>query len=114
MNNTKKSGSFSFIIFKEEDDDYCAVCLELNLIEWGQDKEKLQKSITEAAMSYLQGVRDNNLPDEVLNNRAPQKYWDLVEKSTAHITKKTTSRSKSNLTQFFGLESTPYNNECFI
>lgn len=77
VHNTKEKGIIYYAIFREED-DYVAVCLNLNIIEYGKDPELLRKSIVEAAMSYVESVRKKNLPDDYLNKYAPKKYWDRL------------------------------------
>lgn len=72
--NTKEKGIFRFIVYKEKM-DFVGVCLDLNIVEFGSDPEKTLKSVKEAASSYLEAVRSENLPDEYLNRPAPQKYW---------------------------------------
>ncbi|MBU0979093.1 MAG: hypothetical protein ABIJ03_02780 [Patescibacteria group bacterium] len=114
--NLKTKRPVEVFLFQEKDGDYCAVCLDLNLIEWGKHKEKLQKSIFEAAHSYLQGVIDNNLPNELLNKPALQKYWKFLRVGLAEmVTKSSRVEHNSSIHQvnpnFFGFESTPYGNE---
>jgi predicted RNase H-like HicB family nuclease len=77
--NTKEKGSLRFLICKEGN-EYVAVCLELNLIEYGKDPEILINSIEEAAQSYIEAVKNKNLSDDLLNQPAPKKYekiWKL-------------------------------------
>ena len=83
LRNTKERGLFRFIVFKEKDDDYCAVCLDLNIVEYGKDPEMLKKSIFEAAFSYLEAVRKENLSDEFLNKPAPKRFWNKAMKQSA-------------------------------
>ncbi len=77
--NTKKKGVFYFILTKEGR-DFIAVCLNLNIIEYGKNPEELKKSIQEAAFSHLEAVRDHDLSDEYLNVMAPKKYWTVYRK----------------------------------
>jgi len=75
--NTKEKGIFYFLIFKEKDKDFAAVCLNLDIVEYGNNPEILLESIKEAAFSHLGAVRKNKLSDDNLNKVAPQKYWDV-------------------------------------
>jgi len=73
--NTKEKGVFYFLILKDKDnDDFIAVCLNLDIVEYGKNPETLKESITEAAFSYLEAVRAKNLSDDNLNKFAPDKY----------------------------------------
>ncbi len=75
-------------LFKEKDGDYCAVCLNLDLIEWGKDPQELVESMREAIQSYVGGVIDKNLPDELLNRPAPEKYWQMARKNLSLVVSK--------------------------
>lgn len=90
--NIKEKGIFYFLMF-EEKEHYVAVCLNLDIIEYGKDKIELWKSIIEAAFGYLEAVRKKNLSDELLNTIAPKKYWDMFDK--AQQVKKVRERIKS-------------------
>lgn len=76
--NTKEKGYIHYIIYKEGD-EYIAVCLDFGLIEYEQNPKKLEKSIVEAALSYLAAVRKKNLPDEYLNLPVEKKYRDILK-----------------------------------
>lgn len=73
--NTKKSGVIEFLIYKEKD-AYVGVCLSFNIIEEGDDIQKVSEQLEEAARLHLRVVRDENLPDALLNRHAPKEYWD--------------------------------------
>lgn len=77
--NTKERGKFIFLVFKEKE-VYVAVCLNLNIVEYGKNPDKLMKSIEEAAKGHLEVVRKKNLSDEFLNRFAPEKYWRKLGK----------------------------------
>ena len=98
--NTKKRGLFRFVIFKERDGDYCAVCLDLNIVEYGKNPDELQKSIHEAAFSYLEAVRKEKLSDEFLNKPAPKKFWDKTTKLQTKFFGQDRLSEKSMLTTF--------------
>lgn len=76
--NTKEKGLFRFVVFQEKN-DYVGVCLDLDIVEYGNNPEKLMESIKEAAFSYLGAVRSENLPDKYLNRFAPKKYWNKLK-----------------------------------
>ena len=103
--NTKESGIFHFIVFKDKD-DYTAVCLNLNIVEYGKNPEELKKSIQEAAFSHLGAIRKKNLPDKYLNIPAPKRYWDKLkevwlEEEFSRETMTSKSRGKLSLRKNF-------------
>ena len=100
LQNTKEKGLFRFVIFREKDNDYCAVCLDLNIIEYGKDPEKLRKSILEAAFSYLEAVRKEKLSDVFLNKLAPKKFWEKARKVQIDFFSQSKLSQKSFLTTF--------------
>lgn len=110
--NTKKKGTYKFIMFQEGDGDYCAVCLTLNLVEWGKDPDELLASINEAAESYILGVVKNDFPDEVLNRSAPEKYWNMAKKNYPLVYK--TKEKKPTGSDFFTFSSKPYSYGSFV
>ncbi len=77
--NTKQRGIYRFIAFREND-SYIAVCLDLNIVERGEDLIELKRSIEENAHAYISMVRSQNLPDSFLNQSAPKKYFKVLEK----------------------------------
>jgi predicted RNase H-like HicB family nuclease len=101
--NTKKRGLLRFIVFPEKDGDFCGVCLDLDLIEYGKDPEKLMESIQEAAMSMVKGIIEHNLSDEDLNRPASLKYWKMAEKIC-----KSQAQKKTVDPAFFNLVQKPY------
>jgi len=92
--NTKERGVFHFIITKHKDDDFIAVCLNLDIVEYGKDPKALRESITEAAFSYLETVRTKDLSDKNLNKNISVKYFDVLLKEAKNL-KKSASKSKT-------------------
>ncbi|MDP3772524.1 MAG: hypothetical protein Q8Q94_04110 [bacterium] len=72
--NTKDKGVVEYLIYKEKD-KFIGVCLTFDIIEEGDNREKVMQDIFDAAQVHLQTVIRHNLPDELLNRYAPQKYW---------------------------------------
>lgn len=111
--NTKERGIFYFLTFKDKDSGFVAVCLNLNIIEYGKDPEILKASITEAAFSYLEAVRAKNLSDENLNKIVPEKYLNaLLEEAKSlkrTISKPTKAKNiKSIKPDYFEYTKHPY------
>jgi len=117
--NTKEKGYFHYMIYKEGN-EYVAVCLDFNLVEYGLDYKELEKSIVEAARSYLNAVRKKKLPDGYLNLPAEKKYIEklkememrdeLIKKST----KKKFGPSKKELSYFSNTKAPYYKNNMFV
>lgn len=72
--NTKDKGVIEYLIYTEKD-KFIGVCLTFDIIEEGDDREKVMRGIFDAAYVHLQTVIKHNLSDELLNRYAPQKYW---------------------------------------
>jgi len=100
--NNKNKGYLRFLICKEGR-EFVAVCLDLDLIEYGKDPIKLQKSIEEAALSYLETIKKENLSDSYLNKSAPEKYWKKWEKIQKESIEKIISKKETN-----------FSNNCFL
>ena len=75
MKNTKKRGQFTIFAYREKPNQYKGVCLEFDLIEEGENSQEVMEQIKEAAIGYLKTVIDNKLSDNLLNKKAPEKYW---------------------------------------
>ena len=106
----KKKGAFCFIVYKEGQ-DYIAVCLNLNLIEYGKSAEKVKASIEEAAFAHLETVRKEKLPDQYLNIPAPEKYWNKLNE--AQLTQPKNVMRKKEISSrihpvFFQITQQPY------
>ena len=82
--NTKEKGKFTFLAYQEKPNYYIGVCLEFNLLIEAKTLDEAMKKIKETAWFYLESVIKNKLPDYLLNEPAPLKYWkkylELIEK----------------------------------
>lgn len=74
--NTKERGTLLFLVYGKEK-HYIGVCLTLDIVEEGDDPQKLMDSIVESAMGHVRLVQEKNLDDALLNRPAPQEYWDI-------------------------------------
>lgn len=80
MQNIKKQGQFRFVIYKRPGEKkYTGVCLDLDIIEEGNDSVALRKSLEEAAQGYLEAVHKDKLNDKLLNKPAPKIYWKILK-----------------------------------
>ena len=82
--NTKESGLIEYLVYKEGN-SYVGVCLSFDIVEEGNDPNKLMLSIQEAAELYLKVVRERNLSDELLNRHTEEKYWLLYFKAVEEL-----------------------------
>jgi len=76
--NTKNSGLARTIIFPYKK-GFLAVCLDFDIIEKGETREELEKSIKEAVIGYIECVCKCNLNDDLLNRHADKRYWKMYE-----------------------------------
>ncbi len=82
--NTKSSGEVNFIIYKKKGDSaYTAVCLDFDIVETGDNPDKLRQSIEEAARMHIATVLEMKLSEDLLNRHAPAEYWDYARKVVA-------------------------------
>lgn len=85
--NTKERGRFTFLAYQEKPNYYIGVCLEFNLLVEAKTLGKAMKRIKETAWFYLENVAKYKLPDSLLNESAPSKYWkkytEIIEKIQA-------------------------------
>lgn len=78
FNNTYRSGTVTFIIFKKGN-KFTAVCLEFDLTAEGKTFKEAKELIEDYAQLWYQNAVKNKLPEEVLNRPAERKYWDMYE-----------------------------------
>ena len=117
--NTKDKGFFTYIMYKE-DEDYVAVCLNLNLVEYDSDPEKLKQSIEEASLSYLKTVKTKKLPDDYLNQIPEKRFLDKlkeIEYTSELINKSIKKRipiTQKNKPSYFTLINLPYKGQRIV
>ncbi len=90
--NTKEKGTIEFLVYKEGK-TFVGVCLTFDIVEEGNNPEKLMESIQEAAQGHLEVVRGENMPDDLLNRYAPKEYWDIYYKVIRDIQSKKAIKS---------------------
>ena len=84
--NTKEKGVIEYLVYKDGN-SYAGVCLSFDIIEEGDDPNKLMSSIQEAAELHLKVVRDKNMPDALLNRHAEEKYWKIYFNAMTELQK---------------------------
>ncbi|MDO8659461.1 MAG: hypothetical protein Q7K54_02560 [Candidatus Parcubacteria bacterium] len=90
--NTKDKGTVEFLVYKEGK-TFVGVCLTFDIVEEGNNPEKLMESIQEAAQGHLKVVRTQNMSDDLLNRHAPKEYWDIYYKVIGDIQSKKSIKS---------------------
>lgn len=80
MKNTKKTGKLRFIFYKRaKDKKYTGACLELGLISESPNLDYLKESLVDAAKGYVENIIAHNLDEKLLNQPAPQEYWEIYK-----------------------------------
>jgi hypothetical protein len=80
--NTIKSGKVRYIIFKE-DDTWYGVALEFNIVEEGDNPEKVIVSLFQAIQGYVETAQKLKIRPMPLNQKPDEEYqklWDKIEK----------------------------------
>lgn len=67
---------FRVLVYKEADETYTAVCLDLDIVEENhQTLQQATMSINEAVESHLKAAGEIGFPKELINRPAPKEYW---------------------------------------
>ena len=77
--NTYRFGKLTYLVLKEGR-HYTGVCLEFDLVMQAPTSEEAKEHIEDLAKGWYRNVITNKLPEEILNKRAPEKYWVIAEK----------------------------------
>lgn len=72
--NTKEFGKLRMFVYKSGV-QYIGVCLELHIIVWDNSKGGAIKHLLSSCEGYLETVAKENLPDSLLNEKTPLKYY---------------------------------------
>lgn len=79
FNNTYESGSLTFLFLRsKENKNFLAICLEFDLETEAATFIEAQEKIEEYAKLWLENVKENKLPEELLNKSAPEEYWKIA------------------------------------
>ena len=74
---------FRCIAYKEKDDSFSGVCLDLDIVE--EDHATLEEailSLNDAISSHVQAASKLGFPDELTFRPAPKEYWDKLRQIT--------------------------------
>jgi predicted RNase H-like HicB family nuclease len=96
MKNTLSKGLARTIIFPCRE-GFRAVCLDFDLVEEGEDREYLEKSIREGVIGHIEVIHKCNLGDQLLNRHADKRYWKMYESYLDFMEDKTKKPVSSNL-----------------
>jgi hypothetical protein len=98
--NTIKKGQIRFLIFKEKGEKlFTGVCLDFGIVLQDKNEEKLKCELEQSALGYLKTVAKDKMNEDLLNNQAEKKYFDLYEKFLKEELKRASSKKevKTNL-----------------
>ncbi len=71
-----KRYTFRIFVYKEADETYTAVCLDLDIVEEKhQTLQQAMMSINEAVESHLKTAAKLGFPKELVHRPAPKEYW---------------------------------------
>lgn len=74
---------FRCIAYKEKDDSFSGVCLDLDIIEEEHATlEEVILSLNDAISSHMQAASKLGFPDELTFRPAPKEYWDKLRQIT--------------------------------
>ena len=109
-NNTKNIGIARTIVFPCKG-GYRGVCLDFDIIEEGETRDEVEKSMKEAVIGYIENICKNNLDDKLLNRHADKKYWKLYESYIDMMKNKDSKPVSANLKKS-SLFTFPISNNC--
>ena len=83
FNNTYQSGNIHSFVFKEGEKDkyFTGVALEFDLVVQATTPTKAEECLMDAVENYLKNVVENDLSEELLNQPADKKYWQIYKKA---------------------------------
>lgn len=66
------------MIYKDlQEKMYVGVCMQMNVVKVASDPARVEKELQEAVDAILTMVKKGKLSEKVLNNKAPEEYWQL-------------------------------------
>lgn len=110
MQNTKEKAHFTLFIYPTKS-GFIGVCLELDIVDNGDDLRELEARMKKSVESYVRRVCSNDKFDgSHLNRHAPRKYWlaffryldklRRVEKSYISTARNTATRNTPRIGDF--------------
>jgi len=83
--NRKEQGVARILVYPVKN-KYIGVCLDFDLVEEADSKEKAVNQIREATRGYIVNICKNDLDDSLLNRPASEKYWEMYKEYSRFIT----------------------------
>jgi len=77
MSNSKERGILNFFIFFDiKEKEYVGFCIDLGILKFGTDLEKMKSDLEEAAQGYVKNIGQYDLSDKLLNQHEviPEEY----------------------------------------
>ena len=87
MRNTKKKGRFIIFIYPKTPKYFIGVNLTFDLVVEGSNLGKVLEGIKKASLDYIEVICKEKLDDDLLNRRAPEKYWSRFKKHLRKVLK---------------------------
>ncbi|KKQ18827.1 MAG: hypothetical protein US31_C0001G0014 [Berkelbacteria bacterium GW2011_GWA1_36_9] len=75
MRNSYKKGNITVFVYPENS-KFIGVCLELDIVEEGNNLEQVKNILSDAVKTHVEIVIKNKLSKNLLNRPAPKEYWD--------------------------------------
>lgn len=117
FNNTYNNGKVTHIIF-ENKGVFIGVCLEFDLEVFAKTGKEAEEQLDDYTKAWLENVKKNKLPEELLNKPAPLIYWKLYKRVLEEAINKFKAQQNPSLpvkvdTQNVFSRSLPYNHFAF-
>lgn len=93
MRNSKDLGTVTIFTY-QQGKKFISVCLELDIVKKGSDKEEINREISESIVGYVKTIVKEGLGDQLLNRPAEKKYWDKYDEFLATLKQRSKVRSK--------------------
>ncbi len=106
MRNTKRKGKFIIFVYPETSKHFIGVNLTFDLVVEGDNPGEALERIRKASLDYIETVCKEKLNDELLNRRAPQKYWNRLRKHLNRVLKESGKRGPVKWEDYF--QEVPY------
>src|SRR3989344_2204624 len=95
MNNEKSKGVLSYFLFYDSrEKEYVGICVELGMLRFGSDLNKLKEDLQNASKGYVETIIKNDLSENLLNQELPEEYKELYSKFIEFLNEKSQSFGK--------------------
>jgi len=94
MKNTKKKGRFTIFVYPETPKHFIGVNLTFDLVVEGNNSVEVLENIKKASLDYIETICKKKLDDDLLNRRAPEKYWDRLKKHVQKVLNESNKKTR--------------------